>query len=129
MITKEQASEYLKTVGVTLPDFLLDALVAQINSINECLDEHYDAGTALLIQMYLLGLLGLAQGDKYISSQTAPNGASRSFRYRDIGDRWRGLYGLLTGLDKYGCSTGLIPPNPAQTAHGGIWVAQGGCKF
>lgn len=127
MITKEQATQYLATVGVTLPEFLLDALLLQINSINECLEEHYSAPVALLIQSYLLGLLGLAQGDKYISSQSAPNGASRSFRYMSLGDRWTSLSGLLRGLDPHGCATGMIPANPTQKAFGGLWIGKGGC--
>lgn len=83
MVTLEQAKEYLESQGITIPDFVLQALVDQANSIQECLDAHYPASTALLIQLYLLALMGLGQGDKYISSQTAPSGASRSFRYRD----------------------------------------------
>lgn len=84
MITTEQAKEYLESVGITLPDFILQAIVEQANSIQECLDAHYPPATALLIQSYLLGLMALGQGDRYISSQTAPNGASRSFRYQSL---------------------------------------------
>lgn len=90
MITTEQAKEYLESVGITLPDFILQAIVEQANSIQECLDAHYPPATALLIQSYLLGLMALGQGDRYISSQTAPNGASRSFRYQSFADRWKG---------------------------------------
>ena len=126
MITVEQAREYLDTVGVNLPDFLLAALVEQVNTINDCLTEHYTPAVALLIQCYLLGLMGLGQGDKYISSQTAPSGASRSFRYMAFADRWKGLLGLLRALDKYGCAVELIPPDPTVTAHGGIWIGRGG---
>lgn len=127
MLTIDQAREYLQSVGIELPDFILQALVENANSIQECLDEHYPAGTALLIQMYLLGLMALGQGDQYISSQTAPSGASRSFRYLSFADRWRGLSSLLRGLDKYGCATGLIPPDPTNTAHAGLWIGKGGC--
>lgn len=127
MISTEQAQQYLQSVGVTLPDFLLTALVEQVNTINECLEEHYTPAVALLIQSYLLGLMGLSQGDRYVSSQTAPSGASQSFRFQAVGDRWRGLYGLLRGLDVHGCSDGLIPPDPANKAHGGLWIAKGGC--
>lgn len=127
MITTEQAKEYLKSVGITLPDFILDALVDQANSIQECLDAHYPPATALLIQSYLLGLMALGQGDKYISSQTGPNGASRSFRYLSFTDRWKASLGLLRGLDKYGCATSLIPPDPTNTAFAGIWIGRGGC--
>lgn len=127
MVTIEQAKQYLETVGITLPDFILQALIDQVNSIQECLDEHYPASTALLIQLYLLGLMGLGQGDKYISSQTAPSGASRSFRYQSFTDRWNGSLSLLRGLDKHGCAAAITPPNPKNAAFAGIWIGKGGC--
>lgn len=127
MVTKEKAKEYLDSQGITLPDFVLDALVEQVNSIQGCLDANYPASTALLIQLYLLGLMGLGQGDKYISSQTAPSGASRSFRYQSFSDRWKGALNLLRGLDKKGCAIGLIPPDPTNKAFAGVWIGKGGC--
>lgn len=127
MVTLEQAKEYLTGQGIDLPDFILLALVEQANSIQDCLDAHYPAATALLIQMYLLGLMGLGQGDKYLSSQSAPSGASRSFRYQSFGDRWSGATALLRGLDKFGCANGLIPPDPTKKAFAGIWIGKGGC--
>ena len=128
MITTEQAREYLKSVGITLPDFILEALVEQANSIQECLDAHYSPATALLIQSYLLGLMALGQGDKYVSSHTAPSGASESFRYQSLSDRWKGSLNLLRGLDKYGCANSLIPADPTATpAFAGIWIGRGGC--
>lgn len=128
MITTDQAKEYLKSVGITLPDFILEALVEQANSIQECLDAHYSPATALLIQSYLLGMMALGQGDKYVSSHTAPSGASESFRYQSFADRWKGSLNLLRGLDKYGCATALIPADPtAAPAFAGIWIGKGGC--
>ncbi|EBO0940445.1 hypothetical protein DRI05_24490 [Salmonella enterica] len=127
MITTEHAKEYLESVGITLPDFILQAIVEQANSIQECLDAHYPPATALLIQTYLLGLMALGQGDRYISSQTGPNGASRSFRYQSFTDRWKGALSLLRGADKYGCANDLLPPDPTNTAFAGIWIGKGGC--
>lgn len=127
MVTLEQAKEYLESQGITIPDFVLQALVDQANSIQECLDAHYPASVALLIQLYLLALMGLAQGDKYISSQTGPNGASRSFRYQSFPDRWKGALALLRVTDKHGCANDLIHPDPTTTAFAGIWIARGGC--
>lgn len=127
MLTSDQAKEYLATVGISLPSFVLDALVEQANSIQECLDANYTPATALLIQLYLIGLMGLGQGDKYISSQSAPSGASRSFRYQSFSDRWKGSLNLLRGLDKNGCATALIPPDPTNQAFAGIWIGKGGC--
>ncbi|EPN7103807.1 TPA: hypothetical protein U2Q83_004187 [Enterobacter hormaechei] len=127
MVTLEQAKEYLESQGITIPDFVLQSLVDQANSIQECLDAHYPASVALLIQLYLLALMGLAQGDKYISSQTGPNGASRSFRFQSFSDRWKGAVALLRVTDKNGCANDLIPPDPTNTAFAGIWIARGGC--
>lgn len=127
MLTIQQAQEYLQTVGVELPEFLLAALLDEANSINECLEAHYPPGTATLIQLYLVGLMALAQGDRYISSQSAPNGASRSFRYQSFADRWRGLMSLLRNLDKHGCAVGITPADPTRTARAFIGVAKGCC--
>jgi hypothetical protein len=108
MVTLEQAKEYLESQGITIPDFVLQALVDQANSIQECLDAHYPASTALLIQLYLLALMGLGQGDKYISSQTGPmahhahSGTSRLLT--DGKPLW-----LLRGL----ISTDALKPDPA----------------
>lgn len=127
MVTVEQVTQYLEGQGITAPDFVIAAWTESANSIQECLDENYSASVALMIQLYLIGLFGLANMDRYISSQTAPSGASRSFRYQGFAERWRGMLALLRGLDKHGCVTDLLPPDPTQTAHGGIWVAKGGC--
>lgn len=127
MLTEAQATEYLESQGIELPSFLISALIEQVNSIQECLDAHYPAGTAMLIQMYLLALMALAQGDRYISSQTSPSGASRSFRYQSFADRWAGTRSLLMGLDKEGCALGLIPADPTNKAYAGMWIAKGGC--
>lgn len=126
-ITVEQANEYLASQGVTLPSFVVEAFVEQVNSIEECLIENgVLPATAMLIQLYLLGLMGLAQTYRYISSQTAPSGASRSFRFADFGQIWRGIYGSLSMLDKYGCATGLIPEDPsAVPSFGGMMTFRG----
>lgn len=128
MITEAQARQYLQSQGLdNVPDFILAAWLETVGSIQDCLDAHYPEATAMLIQAYLLALMGYAQGDKFISSQTAPSGAARSFRYQGFADRWRGMLALLRGLDTYGCAAGLIPPDPTTTAHAGLWVAKGGC--
>ena len=127
-LTIEQAREYLATLGITLPDFVLQILVAQANEIDACLiGAGYSNPTALLIKLYLVTLLSMSQADKYVSSESAPSGASRSYRYKSLGDAWRGTLNLLQALDKAGCATDLIPPSPEPVAHGGLWVARGGC--
>lgn len=129
MVTLGQAQEYLASVGVNLPEFLLVAVIDQVSSIESCLTANYPTNTALLIQLYLLGLIGLSQGDRYVSSQTAPSGASQSFRYQSVANRYNGLLGLLRGLDTHGCTNELIPPNPEGIkAYAGLWVTKNcGC--
>ena len=127
MLTLQAAQEYLEAIGVSLPDAVVTLLVEQANSVNDCLDAHYPPTTADLIRLYLLGLLGTANADRYVSSQTAPSGASQSFRFKTLGDRWRSLWGLLKKLDTHGCTDDLVPPDPSGASHAGIWTAKGGC--
>lgn len=127
LVTQEQAREYLSNDGFAVPALVLDAFIARLGAVQDCLDEHYDEPTALLIQLYLIALFSAAGGFRYISSQTAPSGASRSFRHADIRVWWRGMLALLRGLDTHGCVSGLIPDDPTQTAFAGIWVARGDC--
>lgn len=124
MITIEQAKQYLDSVGITIPDFMLAALIEQANSVQECLSLHYAPATATLIQAYLLALFALGQGDKYISSQSAPSGASRSFRYHGFADRWRAGLALLRGLDTHGCTAHLVPADPTGAASGAMWISR-----
>ena len=127
MVTVQQAQQYLEGQGITLPAFVLAALVGQAQAIQPCLDEHYPPATSTLIQLYVLALMALGQGDRYISSQSSPSGAGRSFRYQACADRWRGQLSVLRGLDKHGCAAELIPPDPTKAGHAGLWVARGGC--
>lgn len=130
MITSEQAKQYLKSQGIKVddtPDFIIDGWVEMANSVSDCLSEHYTVNTALLIQCYLISLIAYAQSDQTISSQTAPSGASRSFKYKAFADRWKGQLSLLRGLDKHNCTSELIPPDPTVNSYAGLWVSKGGC--
>ncbi|MFV0411147.1 MAG: hypothetical protein ACK5LJ_16040 [Paracoccus sp. (in: a-proteobacteria)] len=126
MLTLNDAKEYLSALGIELPDSVLQLLVDSVNTIDDCLTTNYSTATAQLIRLYLVALLATANGARMISSQTAPSGAARSFTYRSLSDAWRGLSGLLRTLDTKGCTDGMVPPNPSQQAHGGIWIGKGG---
>ena len=126
MITLTQAQQYLASVGITIPDFLLQLWVERANTILPCLEEHYDAGTATLILMYLIGLTGVTAGDRYVTSQSAPSGASQSYRYGTMSERYRAALSLLNNLDPYGCTGALIPAEPGARA--GMWLGKGGCE-
>lgn len=121
-----ELKEYLLSIGVPLPpDFMLQAWLDTVAAIQPCLDgAGYPAATQLLIYMYALGLFGYVNADRQISSQTAPSGASQSFRYGSFADRYRSLRALLGTLDISGCTDSIIPPEPGASA--GLWVSKGG---
>ena len=126
MPTLEQIKQYLTSIGVPLPpDFILQAWLDRVAVIQPCLEgAGYPASAQLLIYLYALGLFGFVNGDKYISSQTAPSGASQSFRYKSFTDGYRSLRAMLGALDTSGCTDSVIPPEPGASA--GLWVSTGG---
>ena len=126
MPTIEQLQQYLTYIGVPLPpEFILQAWLDTVAVIQPCLDgAGYPAAVQLQIYLYLLGLFGIVNGDKYISSQTAPSGASQSFRYKDFADKYRGTLSALRLLDASGCTDSVVPSEPGASA--GLWVSTGG---
>lgn len=112
MPTLEELQQYLASVGYSAPTFMLSAWLEAVAGMADCLAAHYPPATAKLIALYTLGLYAIASGDRYVSSQSAPNGASRSFRYLSMADRWNGQLALLQQLDKHDCSTAYQPANP-----------------
>lgn len=131
MPTLDELRTYLASIGLTPPDFMLEAWLAAVTDMQACLDEHYPTSMAKLIALYALGLYGVATGDRYISSQTAPSGASQSFRYNTLADRWKMQLSLLNQFDKYGCAGPFLPADPTATPIGamvGRPVPRGGCS-
>lgn len=127
-LTLEHAREYLASVGIELPDFMLQLLVDRVNAIDPCLiAAGYDDATALLIKLYAIGLLGVVQGDRYVTSQRAPSGAAQSYRYGTLQERYDAGLSLLNSLDTAGCASGLVPPDPSG---GSLFfgVSVGGCN-
>lgn len=126
MITLDQAKQYLASIGVSIPDFVLQLILDRFAIALPCLEEHYDPATISLILLYLIGVYGVVQGDRLVTSETAPKtGASRSYRFGTVTERYRGQTGPLAGLDTFGCVDGLIPPLPGPNA--GMWLGRGGC--
>lgn len=116
MITQDQAREYLASIGITLPGFMLTLLLGRVATIEPCLEANYDESTAALIQLYVIGLMGIVQGDRYVTSQTAPSGASQSFRFGTLSERYRAALSLLNNLDTSGCASSIVPAEPGPSA-------------
>lgn len=112
-LTLAAAKEWLASLGLTIPDPVLQLLVDQINAVDECLTANgVPAGTALLMKYYILALLGVTQGNKYVTAERAPSGASRSYAFGTLSDGYRQYVGRLRDLDKFGCFDDLIPDDP-----------------
>lgn len=130
MPTLDELRTYLASIGITPPDFILEAWLEAFADLNDCLEQHYGPGVAKLIALYALGLYGIASGDRYVTSQTAPSGASQSFKYGALADRWKSQLSLLRSLDKYGCADPFLPENPTApviSAMVGRPAPRGGC--
>ncbi len=127
MLTIQQAQQYLSSIGLAPPEPIIMAWLDQFNKLQDCLDgAGYSGATQSLILSYLIGLYGLSGGNMYISSQSAPSGASRSFRFADLRNAWKGHIGMLRMLDPKGCTNSLIPAAPDKKSAAFI-VVTGGC--
>lgn len=128
MLTLQQAKAYLASIGIAPPDEIINAWLSLFDSIQDCLDASgYDGATQVLILSYLIGLFGLSGGNMYISSQSAPSGASRSFRFAELRNAWKGHIGMLRMLDPKGCTNSLVPAAPDKKSAAFV-VVTGGCK-
>lgn len=128
-LTLEAAKEWLASLGLFIPDPVLQLLVNKANSVDECLLANgVSPDDALLMKYYLIALFGVTQGNKYITQQRAPSGASQSFAFGTLENGYKQYAGLLGDLDKYGCFGDLIPTDPtAANCAFIIGAPNGGC--
>ena len=128
MPSLSELKEFLTAMGVPLPpDFVLEALLEVDPGVQECLAAHgLSPAKILLVNLYVLGLQAIPGSTKFISSQSAPSGASQSFRYTSEADAFKNVRALLRNYDKWGCTDGLIPSIGNQAA---LFVSKGcGCQ-
>lgn len=114
-MTTTEAAAYLDQLGLSLPQPILAALVAKVESIDACLGQ-YSTTDADLIRYYLIGLLSISSGGRRVQSQSAPSGASQSYSYGTLSDQMRQLKAALRLLDTKGCTADLIPAEPGPQA-------------
>lgn len=116
MITSTQAQQYLDSaLGVSVPVFLLDAAVARVATAEQAMvDAGYDSHTQILVQCMAVALVAAAGDPRRLSSQGAPSGSSRGFKYKD-GDL-TALRRSLAALDTGGTVAGIVGPDPAGGA-------------
>ncbi|KAB0849156.1 hypothetical protein B7T06_06335 [Cronobacter sakazakii] len=121
-ITAAQVKQQLSALGYSIPDFIIDAYLCKLNSIEQCLEAAgYDECDVVLIQVYAVTLMALTAYTQRIKSQSAPSGASRSFDY--TGDVLS-MRDALLSLDKSGC-TASLPIDVGSRV--GFFDVVGGC--
>lgn len=125
MPSLQEIKDFLTAQGTPLPpDFILIAIMEEAATVEACLiGAGYGPAKIMLIMTYLIALMSIPGSSKYISSQTAPSGASQSFRYTSETDAFSNVRSLLRLYDKSGCTDSLVPEigNAA-----GLWVSNGG---
>lgn len=84
-ITLDDVKPMIAELGFALPDSVLSLLLSQVNAKSGCLEANYDETTQKLLLIYTVVRLASLSGARKISSQSAPNGASRSFAYDSAG--------------------------------------------
>lgn len=114
MITSVQAAQYLdQALGVSLPGFLLDAAVAEVAAAEPAMvTAGYSATKMVLIQSMAVAIVAAGGDPRRITSQTAPSGASRSFKNGE--NALSALRRWLAALDTAGTVTDIIGPDPTQ---------------
>ena len=127
-VTIEEIQTELSGQQIVMSDFVLTRLLAKVQAQEVCMRaNNYSEDDIDLIYVYLLTMMGLFGADGRIRSQSAPSGASQSFQFGSLGERWKALSDVLRGLDPEGCIASLIPPDPDKKAHCALFVSPGEC--
>lgn len=111
MITTAQAKQYLdQALGVGIPDFLIQAAVDKVESVEAAMAD-YSEMDQILIQCMAVAIIAAAGAPRRIQSQGAASGASRSFKYSD--KDISALRRSLAALDTKGVVADLVGPDPS----------------
>lgn len=104
--------------ATTISETQIDLLIDIVDEADTCLDANaVSASKQTMLKIYavrhMLTNMGVEQSGKgAVTSESAPSGASRSYRPPTGGGLASTSYGaLLKQLDVYGCVTGLLENN------------------
>jgi len=113
VISTAQATQYLdQALGVALPSFIVAAAVETVEGAEPAMmAAGYSESKQTLVQSMAVAIIASAGSPRRISSQTAPSGASRSFKNPD--KDLTALRRSLAALDTAGTVTDLVGPDPA----------------
>lgn len=125
-VTIDEVKDELARQQLSMSDRMLSSIMAKVAALQPCFDSHgYSEDDVFLITVYIASLMAVVTADGRIRSQSGPSGASRSFQFASLGERWRSYVSLLEGVDPYGCSKPLVPKNPDQKYRCALFVSPG----
>lgn len=126
-VTLAEVKEYLATQRVKLPDRMIQYNINKVAALQACFDKHgYSEEDVYYITVTLTALIAAVSGsDGRIKSQSAPSGASRSFDYQSLSDKYQSLRNLLRNVDPHGCTDALVPRDPTKKNRCALFVSPG----
>lgn len=109
MITSPQIKEYFASLGIVLPDFMIDCIVEKVNSVEPCMTGNsYSLCDITMSLLIASGLIGISMGARKVTSQKADI-VSQNYQYDSIDDLQSILTNNLAQFDPSGCTNSIIP--------------------
>lgn len=113
VITIEQVREFLGADYASVPDSTINTYICLVNKLDDCLDLNYPADdcTQSAIKLNAISHFTAMSVGRYLKSQHAPSGASRSFDYFTSAEGIKMTnYGrMIAMLDTAGCFEAAYP--------------------
>lgn len=108
--------EDVKSYGIQGADAMLTDFIAVVDGADDCLDKNkVPETTQRILKINAVGHMATLASGGQIKSQSAPNGASRSFSTPTGSGIDSTVWGSsLKSLDKYGCVTSLLEADKAK---------------
>jgi len=112
-ITIEQARELMGADYASVPDSTINMIITLAGAMDECLESSYPDNLDLqeAIKLYAICHMTAVTTGKQTKSQSAPNGASRSFEFiaSKEGIQLTSYGRMVQYLDSAGCFEGAFP--------------------
>ncbi|ANH50874.1 hypothetical protein WJD75_22570 [Salmonella enterica subsp. enterica serovar Corvallis] len=106
--TPEELVSQMASRGMTITTTDASGILCLVASISECLELNYpnDECRQNAIMLWASILISANTAGRYVTSQSAPSGASQSFAYGS--KPWVALYNQMKLLDTAGCTGDLV---------------------
>ena len=115
MISATQAAEYLDaTLGISVPSVVLRAAVEEVEAREPAMQAAgYSDSLQVLVQCMAVALVAAAGSPRRVSSQGAPSGASRGFKYAE--QDLTALRRALSAKDTAGTVSAVVGIDPVTS--------------